>query len=969
MTPVGAMRHRGASGMHPVRAAPPDGARDLVVTGNKDRTRSRVPAGLRAADWLFGGLLLFGAMFLVWLVSGVGTPEERALVSDLVFLPVGLCAVALAVRTAASTDLDRVTRRAWGFVALAFGVYWLGDVLWAWYNVVLGEIPWPSLADAAYLAFFPILLVGLLSFPAASRGGLDRVRFLLDAAIVLIGGTMVVWYLVLGPTAATTDVDAATLALSLAYPVGDLLMLFGIALVALRSRDARSRRAIACLVTSLVTVLVADLIYGYQSIEGTYASAGPADAGYMIAWISLAAAAWTAVRDAETARRERRPLTFAPSASLLPYLAIVGAYGLLLAAPRDRGTPLDGLIYGSVILTAVVVARQVVVMRENRALIDEQGRREARFRSLVQHASDVITVVGSDGTVSYQTASVGRILGYRETELVGSNLAGVVHPDDRDRFLAVLGSLASQPGTSAPTEVRWRRADGGWATIESIGTNLLDDPSVAGIVLNSRDTSERKALEEQLVHQAFHDPLTGLANRALFQDRVEHARARLAREARLLAVLFLDLDDFKRVNDSLGHAVGDELLVAAADRLRDSLRPADTVARLGGDEFAILLEEPPTSGDPAQVAARISDAMSRPFMVAGRPVIVGVSIGLALSGDASLTTGDLLRNADIAMYLAKRRGKGRVETFQPAMQEAMVADLELEAELRAALDEGRFAIEYQPIVSLPDQILTGVEALVRWDHPTRGRLPAGRFIELAEQTGLIVPLGRWVLDEACRQAADWRRRGLLPEGRSVHVNISARQLAHPSVVATVRDALAQSAIDPRSLVLELTETAMLGDTATIRPVIASLKRLGLRLAIDDFGKGYASIGYLRELPIDILKVDRAFVIAGAESGPDEGDGALLRGIIQLGHTLGLETVAEGVELDSQVDVLVALGCDRAQGYRFATPLPVEALEPILLAGTVGAPTLAAARGTRARRRPARTTGPRPRAIQPGAAVP
>jgi diguanylate cyclase (GGDEF)-like protein/PAS domain S-box-containing protein len=949
---------------------------NTLVAANKERTRRRILTYPQVADLVVGALVAGGLVVLLWLVSGVGSPAEREMASDLVFLPIGLIASLLCVRTARRRTLDDASRRAWSTIAAAFLLYWLGDALWTYYDVVVGEVPWPSVADIAYLAFFPVLLIGLLNFPATSRGGLDRVRFLLDASIVLIGGTMAVWYLVLGPTAATADADTATLALSLAYPVGDLLVLFGIALVALRSRDAASSRAITFLVASLVAVLIADLIYGYQSIEGSYASAGPADVGYLVAWVCLGIAAWIQVRDAETVGSDRPAIVPAPSASLLPYLAILGGYGLLLAAPREVGTPLDGLIYGAVLLTGAVVARQIVVLRENHALLDERARREARFRSLVQNASDVITVVAADGTVGYQTASIGRILGYPEAALVGTRLVDIVHPDDRDRFTTQLANVARQVGTTPPSELRWRRADGGWATVESIGTNLLDDPTVAGIVLNSRDTSERKALEEQLVHQAFHDPLTGLANRALFQDRVEHARARLSRGRETLAVLFLDLDDFKRVNDSLGHAAGDELLVTAADRLRACLRPADTVARLGGDEFAILLEEPPSCNEATAVAARISIEIAQPYVVAGRPVSIGVSVGVAISSDADQTTGDLLRNADIAMYLAKRRGKGRVETFQPAMQEAVVADLELEAELRSSLEHGRFGIEYQPIVSLPEQAVVGVEALVRWDHPRRGRLPAGRFIELAETTGLIVPLGRWVFMEACRQAAAWRARGLFPAGRSLHVNASARQLTQPGFIDDVREALALTGIDPESVVVELTETAMMGDTATLRSVIGALKGLRLRLAIDDFGKGFASIGYLRELPVDILKVDRAFVVAGAEAGTDEGDGALLRAILQLGRTLGLETIAEGVELDAQVEALERLGCDRAQGYRFAVPLRVEAIEPILARGTTTsavvlgeAPAGAAQKGAPRPRR-SRDASPRPpitRRARPGPA--
>ena len=434
-------------------------------------------------------------------------------------------------------------------------------------------------------------------------------------------------------------------------------------------------------------------------------------------------------------------------------------------------------------------------------------------------------------------------------------------------------------------------------------------------------------LQEQLRFQALHDPLTALANRALFTEHVQHAVARGDRHDGQLAVLFLDLDDFKAVNDTVGHGAGDSLLVAVAERLRACLRPGDTAARFGGDEFAILLEDIAAPTDAVAAATRIGDALQAPFFVGNRELRVGASIGIAVRSTEADAT-QLLRNSDVAMYIAKRRGKGRHEMFEASMYAAAVERHELKEELQRAVTEQDFVVQYQPIIDLDSGTLDGVEALVRWNSSARGLVEPSEFIPVAEDSGMILEIGQFVLEEACRQAGEWQRR--LPDGAplSINVNLSARQLAHTGFVEDVAKVLAESNLSPGSLVLEITETVLMEGDGTVRR-LAELRDLGVRLAIDDFGTGYSSLSYLRRFPIDILKMDKTFVQG---VGTTAGDDALARAIIDLTHTLGLVVVAEGIEREEQAIELRRLHCNLGQGYYFTRPLDADELEPMILSG-------------------------------------
>jgi len=442
------------------------------------------------------------------------------------------------------------------------------------------------------------------------------------------------------------------------------------------------------------------------------------------------------------------------------------------------------------------------------------------------------------------------------------------------------------------------------------------------------DITERKRLQDELAHQAFHDSLTDLPNQALFRDRVEHALIRAQRLQTRVAVLFIDLDNFKTVNDSLGHTVGDELLVAVTDRLIDVLRQGDTAARMGGDEFAVLLEDLEDTAVASHIADRVIEQLRQPFRVAAKEVYVGASVGIAFDGRGAMAD-QLLRNADLAMYTAKVRGRGQSQVYEPAMHDAALERLEVEGDLRRAVERGELIVYYQPIVDVAGGAMRGVESLVRWQHPRRGLLSPATFIPLAEESGLIIDIGRHVLLTSCVQVQAWQATS--PD-LSVSVNLSPRQLSDPHLVGDVAEVLRVSGLAPGHLTLEITEGAMMRDTDATIARLEELKDLGVKLAVDDFGTGYSSLSYLQRFPIDILKIDRSFVI-GLDG--DAEASALARAIVRLAQTLQLSAVAEGVETETQLDRLRALGCQFAQGFHLAMPQPADAMAALLVSGAVG----------------------------------
>jgi diguanylate cyclase (GGDEF)-like protein/PAS domain S-box-containing protein len=567
----------------------------------------------------------------------------------------------------------------------------------------------------------------------------------------------------------------------------------------------------------------------------------------------------------------------------------------------------------------VVAAMVLLELLRRIAVVQRDVRRlaisEAHFRAIVHNSTDAILIVDPDGALRYATPSADALFG----EAHHGSLFALTHPEDGALAERFLQHVRRSEGVPVVEEWRMRRPDGSWLWIENTGTNLLLEPTVGGIVVNSRDVSERHSLEAQLTHQASHDELTRLANRTLFLDRVAQAVSRRGRDRHPPAVLFLDLDDFKKVNDSLGHAVGDELLVAAAARLASCVRPGDMIARLGGDEFAVLLEGVDDHQTVTTVAGRIAEGLRSPFRISGRDVFVSVSIGIAdvSHGD---TPDDIVRNADLAMYFAKSRAKGRFVVYEREMHAQVMERLELEADLRRAVDRASFFVEYQPIVHLTTGLMYGAEALLRWRHPERGLVSPTEFVALAEDTGLIVPIGRVVLREACERATEWRARQRRDRVLRLSVNLSPRHFQESSVVEDVREALVRSGLPAQMLTLEITESVLMQEGAVTLDKLRALKSLGLQLALDDFGTGYSSLGYLQRFPIDILKIDRTFVEAVGSAGVDP---AIARAIVALGRSLRIETIAEGIERAEQREGLLSLGCTLGQGFLFARSMSAE----------------------------------------------
>jgi diguanylate cyclase (GGDEF)-like protein/PAS domain S-box-containing protein len=841
--------------------------------------------------------------------------------SELWLMPTGVAIGIMALMLARDTRFARRDRLPWGLIAIAGLFLAVSDLVWLAsdrpFMVVTGEV-------AAITNLLPLGLLGaavLLFRNARSARPRPRSQYALDLVGTVIIAGLTLWYLLRETIPAS---PAANVAAWAACSASALLAIAVLARIALRPTEGMSRAA--------ATVLV---LGGAAAIVGAVATNGPSpasDGAATIAQISFAlfrCAVIIAGRLELQARDRQQVPARQQGPSPLFYAAVaIGSVQLVLPVV-DLGVHYLVVAVSCLALTAIIVIRQVYTVRY--AVQADRARRktEARFGWLVRNSSDFIMAVDAAGTIDYVSPSVERLLHAPAQELLNTPLTDLAHPEDVGQLRSLVERAMESPGSRVSGEWRIRQPDGTWMPVETVASSGSGDFDTTGVVLNTRDLLERKALEQKLTFQAFHDPLTRLANRSLFRERVEHALDR--RNATNTAVLFIDLDNFKTINDSLGHAAGDHVLVETAHRVRSSLRSEDTASRLGGDEFAVLLEEADVTGA-ARVAERIRVALGTPFWVLGQEVYISASIGIAVRRDGD-SAGELLRNADVAMYTAKSKGKACFEIFEPAMHDAVVARLGLEAELRRALERQEFVVYYQPIVRLETGEVIGAEALVRWMHPTRGMIPPLEFIPLAEETGLIIPLGSWVLRQACHQLAAWQKlRGAGKEPFVMNVNLSSRQLVRDIIADEVAEAVDESGIRASWLVLEVTETVLMADPVAAAIALGHIRDLGVRVALDDFGSGYSSLSHLRRFPIDIVKIDKSFVddVAG-----DGANSAIARSIIDLGRAMQIQTVAEGIEADEQAEVLRTLGCELGQGFFFARPLKAEDWDDLLQANTPG----------------------------------
>ncbi|MET7488593.1 EAL domain-containing protein [Streptomyces sp. NPDC005538] len=852
-------------------------------------------------------------------------------------------------------------RPAWLLFSLSSAMAALGNGVWGWYEVVLERpVPSPSYADLFFLCFAPPAIVGLLVLAKRPVTKAGWVCLALDAW--LIGGSLLTlsWSLALAQAAKFDGPSVAHTALSLAYPLLDIALVSMVLALHFR-RSSVNRTAVNTAIGALALTVMCDALFTSPLLHNNYHSGQLLDAGWFAGSLLLAYAPWAAPRHARPeddghtrvvhehrpgqpagsrhqapapgAEQGRYPATrpIAGSlAALTPYLAAaVCTLGILYNVLNGRSPDRVVLITAGCVVLALVV-RQGIMLIDNITLTQELAQKENHFRSLVQGSSDVIMIAAPNGILRYVSPAAAGVYGKAAEELVGTELASLIHPEDLGCVVhEVRRFLTAGPFEESTTriECRFRSGDGGWLNVESTVNRHH-----GGLIFNSRDVTERVRLQAQLQHNAEHDPLTDLPNRALFTRRVQQALSGRRSTDRGTAVLFIDLDGFKAVNDTIGHQAGDELLVQAARRLQDSVRHGDTASRLGGDEFAALIVGDGTRDRAArerhimELADRLRVTLSQPYLIDGNDVRVAASIGVAFA-EPGLGAGELLRNADLAMYRAKGAGKGRVELYAPQMQQDVVRKAELATRLRAALHDGEFALLHQPVVSLTDGRIASVSTQARWRSSQGVLFTPAEFLRVAEDSDRTAELGRWMLEEAVEQAAERTGTGLAV---SVGVRMSARRLLDRSMpLGSIEALLTRHGLPSGSLVIELSDTDPRVSLDELERRLTALRRLGVRIALDGFGSGYAAITALRRLPVDVLKLDRSLVEGVVESARLH---KITSGLLRIAGDLGLQSVADGVDLPEQVVALRAMGCTHGQGMAFSGPLDEYRLRRALSRG-------------------------------------
>ena len=858
------------------------------------------------------------AIALVVIALHASEPAGSA-IGEWSYLAVGSGAAVAAWIGSSRASSDRIVGR---LVALGVTLSASGDLasrLLDWLSITSADV---TVADIPWLGSYIALSAALLRMLRRSRNGRGAFRDgLVDVAVIGVLVLLVEWEVAVGALVSDDSLPVFSRIVWTIYPACDAL------LIALVLRVATTRQRVGAMpglfAAGALCWLMSDFAYDLLSSSG--AGTALLDTGWLLGALFLAVSTWQSTDESYAdAARERHMGSGSVALGLLPLLApaAIEVVGLRNGTDPD---PIP-LIVASVLLVVLAFLRGVT-------LLGSEARSRERLRSLERYASavaanssDAALVLDKDGLILNDAPQFAALVGSPEMLTRGATAMLFFTPVDHAETAAAFARALLAPGHVFEDEFEVIRTDGRSMWISTRMVNMLDDADVAGVVVNIHDVTHRKEAEHELAHQAFHDALTGLPNRALFSDRVEQALRRDRRSRLVPAVIYLDLDGFKGVNDRLGREAGDVLLCEISRRLLNAVRSGDAVTRLGADEFAILVEQSSHPRDEAEeVARRVLLALEVPVEVDSQLMTVSASFGIAVA-DSESTASSLLRDADVAMYRAKATGGGRSVVYEPAMRVAAIERLRLETDLVHALVTNQFQLVYQPVVSLTTDRVIGFEALLRWHHPELGVVPPDKFIPIAEDTGLIVAIGRWVLDEACRQAAQWREE--LPDSGdiSMAVNVSGRQIASANLLQHVAQSLSASGLAPASLVLELTESVLVHDADLAARRLQELRRLGVRLAVDDFGTGYSSLSYLRQFPFDILKVDKSFVatITDADAIP-----AIVRGLLELGRTLGLETVAEGVEDAVQRDALRRHGCDLAQGFLFSRPISPSAARELL----------------------------------------
>lgn len=874
---------------------------------------------------------------------GWGSPELALIMGDFgLSLAAGIAAVSCFFY---ARGRDRRFRPAWLLFSLSSAMASGGNAVWGWYEVVLDEpVPSLSLADLFFLCFAPPAIVGLLVLAKRPVTKAGWVCLALDSW--LIGGSLLTlsWSLALAHNAHFRGESVAQSALSLAYPLLDIVLVSMVLVLHFR-RSTGSRSAVNTAIAALALTVLCDALFTSPLLRASYSSGQLLDAGWFAGSLLLAYAPWGVRRSGdvapppsqEPARPVSRPIA-GSLAALTPYLAAaVCTLGILYNVIEGRRVDRVVVLTGCTVVLALVV-RQGIMLVDNIALTHELAQKENHFRSLVQGSSDVIMIAAPTGTLRYVSPAASGVYGRDAEDLVGAELATIIHPDDLGRVHRAVRKFLAAPPSEEPTtriECRVRSGTGEWLNVESTVNRHQ-----GGLIFNSRDVTERVRLQAQLQHNAEHDPLTDLPNRALFTERVRRALSGRRASDPGTAVLFIDLDGFKSVNDRLGHQVGDELLIQAAQRLQDAVRAEDTVARLGGDEFAAIILGDGGSDHTAreylvhEIADRLRLRLSQPYRIEGNDVRVAASIGVAFA-EPGITPTDLMRNADLAMYRAKAGGKDRVELYAPQMQADVVRRTELAARLRTALHDGEFALLHQPVVHLTTGRVCAVAAQARW-RSTQGILSTpAEMLRVADDSDRTAELGRWLLEEAVEQAAE---RTALGHHSPVVVRLPARRLLDRSMpLSSIEALLTRHGLPSGALVIELADSDPRCSLDELEHRLVALRRLGVRIALDGFGSGYAAINALRRLPVDILKLDRGLVDGVVESARLH---KITAGLLKIAGDLGMQSVAEGVDVPEQVIALRAMGCTHAQGMAFSGPLDEFRLRRALMRGVYPLPGVA-----------------------------
>lgn len=888
--------------------------------------------------------ILLGAVcagYSVGAAVGWGSPELARFMGDF-----GLAAAALIAAVScflyARVSAGRL-RPAWLLFSLSSLMAACGNAVWGWYEVVLGvPVPTPSAADAFFLCFAPPAIVGLLVLAKRPVTRAGWVCLALDAW--LIGGSLLTlaWSLALAHAAHMAGVQDASVgpaALSLAYPLLDIVLVSMVLALHFR-RSGANRSAVNTAIAALALTVLCDAVFTSPLLRSTYHSGQLLDAGWFAGSLLLAYAPWGVRSRASGTDRPGPPRAMSRPiagslAALTPYLAAaVCTLGILYNVVEGRRVDRVVIFTGCTVVLALVV-RQGIMLLDNISLTQELAQKENHFRSLVQGSSDVIMIAAPSGTLRYVSPAAAGVYGRDAEDLVGAELSSIIHPDDLGRVVHEVRRFLAAPPHEEPTtriECRFRSGAGDWLHAESTVNRHQ-----GGLLLNSRDVTERVRLQAQLQHNAEHDPLTDLPNRALFTSRVRQAlTGRRAGDAGT-AVLFIDLDGFKAVNDTIGHQAGDELLIQAARRLQESVRAGDTAARLGGDEFAALIMGDGTRDQGAreyqvhEIADRLRLTLSQPYRIGASEVRVAASIGVAFA-EPGITPTDLMRNADLAMYRAKAGGKDRVELYAPQMQADVVRRSELATRLRTALREGEFALLHQPVVHLASGSVAAVAAQARWRSSQGILFTPAEFLRVTGDDDRTAELGRWLLEEAVKQAADRARSG---HPVAVSVRLSATRLLDKALpFGSIEALLTRHGLPSGALMIEVADSDPRISFDELERRLVALRRLGVRIALDGFGSGFAAINALRRLPIDVLKLDRNLVEGVVESARLH---KITSGLLRIACDLGLQSVADGVDVPEQVLALRAMGCTHGQGMAFSGPLDEYRLRRALVRGQFPVP--------------------------------